>query len=48
MCFDDISVHSNLFVSCLFNEAASSSDYIVLNDRMINELENMWKEAVVA
>jgi hypothetical protein len=34
----------------LFNDAFSSSDYIVLNERMIvnTELERMWKEAVMA
>jgi hypothetical protein len=34
----------------LFNDAFSISDYIASNERMIvnNELERMWKEAVVA
>jgi hypothetical protein len=32
----------------LFNEAASSSDYLLSNDRRIYELEIMQKEAVVA
>jgi hypothetical protein len=34
----------HLFVCCLFKEAASTSDYKVSN----NELEIIWKEAVVA
>jgi hypothetical protein len=39
----------NLF-SSLFNDAVSSLNYITSNDWMIvnNELEMMWKEAVVA
>jgi hypothetical protein len=38
------------FVCSLFNDAFSSADYIASNKRMIvnNELENIWKEAVVA
>jgi hypothetical protein len=32
----------------LFNDAVSSSVHIQLNDTMINELERIWKEAVVA
>jgi hypothetical protein len=36
-----------LFICFLFNDAVNSSDYIVSDDRMINELERMWKEAVV-
>jgi hypothetical protein len=32
----------------LFNDAVSSSDYIASNDTMINKLERMPKEAVVA
>jgi hypothetical protein len=32
----------------LFNDAVSSLHYIKSNARMINELEIMWKEAVVA
>jgi hypothetical protein len=31
----------------LFNNAVSSSGYILSNDRMNNELERMWKEAVM-
>jgi hypothetical protein len=39
-----------LFICSLFNDTFSSSDYIVSNERTIlnNELERMWKEAVVA
>jgi hypothetical protein len=39
-----------LFIYSLFNDAFSISDYIASNERMIvkNELERMWKEAVVA
>jgi hypothetical protein len=39
---------SNMF-SSLFNDAFSILDYISSNERMIvnNELERMWKEAVV-
>jgi hypothetical protein len=38
-----------LFV-VLFNDAFSSSEYIASDERMIvnNELERMWKEAVMA
>jgi hypothetical protein len=32
----------------LFNDAVSNPDFIVSNGRMINELERIWKEAVVA
>jgi hypothetical protein len=32
----------------LFNDAVSSTDYIALNNRMNNELERTWKEAVMA
>jgi hypothetical protein len=31
----------------LFNDNASSSDCIVSNDRMNNDLERMWKESVM-
>jgi hypothetical protein len=31
-----------------FVDAVSGSDYTASSDRMINELERMWKEAVVA
>jgi hypothetical protein len=39
-----------LFICSLFNDAFSISDYTASNERMIvnNELERMWKEAVVA
>jgi hypothetical protein len=39
-----------LFIYNLFNDAFSSTDYILSNERMTvnNELERMWKEAVVA
>jgi hypothetical protein len=39
-----------LFTYNLFNAAFNISDYIASNERMIvnNELERMWKEAVVA
>jgi hypothetical protein len=45
--------HENLkpqsvIIICLINGSVSSSDYIELNDRMINELERIWKEIVVA
>jgi hypothetical protein len=33
---------------CFFNDTVSSSDYVASNGRMINELERIWKEAVVA
>jgi hypothetical protein len=32
----------------LFKKAVSSSEHIVLNGRMINELEGMWKEMKMA
>jgi hypothetical protein len=44
-------VKGGLFVCLiydLFNAAVFSSDYTASNDGMINELENVWKEAVVA
>jgi hypothetical protein len=37
-----------LFICGLFNDTFISSDYITLNERMMNELERMWNEAVVA
>jgi hypothetical protein len=41
-----------LFIYSLFNDAFSSSDYTASNERMRmivnNELERMWKEAVLA
>jgi xanthine dehydrogenase iron-sulfur cluster and FAD-binding subunit A len=41
-----------LFIYSLFNDAFSISDYRASNERMRmtvnNELERMWKEAVVA
>jgi hypothetical protein len=37
-----------VFISGLFNAPDSSSDYTGLNDRMINELEMIQKEAVQA
>jgi hypothetical protein len=39
---------SKFFIACaLFNDAVSRSDCIASGDRMNNELERMWKEAVV-
>jgi hypothetical protein len=40
----------NFFVYSLFNNAFSISDYTASNERIIviNELERMWKEAVMA
>jgi hypothetical protein len=32
----------------LFNDDVSTSDHIASDDRMINELEIIWKEAVMA
>jgi hypothetical protein len=40
--------HCHRFIYGLFNDAVSSSDYIQSNDRAINELEAMGKEASVA
>jgi hypothetical protein len=39
-----------LFICSLFNDAANNSYYVALNDRIVvnNELERIWKEAVVA
>jgi hypothetical protein len=31
----------------LINDSVSSSNYIASNDRMINEMKRIWKEAVV-
>jgi hypothetical protein len=41
---------SSSFIDSLFNDAFSGADNIASNKRMIanNELERMWKEAVVA
>jgi hypothetical protein len=36
------------FVRGLFNDAVSSLNYKTSNDRMMNELKSIWKEAVVA
>jgi hypothetical protein len=36
------------FIYTSFNDALCSSDYIVYKERMIRELERMWKEAVMA
>jgi hypothetical protein len=36
------------FICGLSNKAVSSSDYTALNNRMINELERIWKEVVMA
>jgi hypothetical protein len=37
-----------LVICDLFNDIVSSSDYVVLDDRLINEMENIWKEVVMA
>jgi hypothetical protein len=37
-----------LFICGLFNHAVSSSECIASNQMMINELERIWKESVVA
>jgi hypothetical protein len=37
-----------IFILGVFNDAVNSSVYIVLNDRMNNELERIWKEEVVS
>jgi hypothetical protein len=43
-------VYIYLFICGLFNDAASNSNCMASNDRIIvnNELERIWKEAVVA
>jgi hypothetical protein len=33
-----------VFILGLFNDALKISDYIEWNERMISELESMWKE----
>jgi hypothetical protein len=39
---------SDKLLNCgLCNGAVSSSDYIALNGRMVNELARMWKEVVM-
>jgi hypothetical protein len=45
----DLKIHCSFqfFIYSLFNNAVSSSGYIMSNDRMNNELEMMWKEAVM-
>jgi hypothetical protein len=40
--------YTHLFNYSLFNDAASSLDYVASNTRMINELGRIWKEATVA
>jgi hypothetical protein len=35
-----------LFTYDLFKTAVTSSDYIASNDRMINKLEGLWKDAI--
>jgi hypothetical protein len=37
-----------LLSSSLLNDTVISSDYIVQNDVISNELERMWKETVMA
>jgi hypothetical protein len=37
-----------LLIYGLFNDAISNSGYIVSNGRMTDELDGIWKEAVVA
>jgi hypothetical protein len=37
-----------LFICGLFNGTFSSSDYTASNNKMINELERIWKEMVMA
>jgi hypothetical protein len=46
--FTVFTLHHIRFICGLFNDAVSSSDYIAPDDRMINELEMIWKEMVVA
>jgi hypothetical protein len=43
-------VKYGLFIYSLLNDFVSSSDYIESNKRIIvnNEMERIWKEAVVA
>jgi hypothetical protein len=43
-------LYNYLFIYSLFKNAFSSSDYIASNERIMvnNELERMWKEAVIA
>jgi hypothetical protein len=45
-----LSLQSSLryFICDLRNGTVSSSDYMMFDDRMINELERMWKEVVTA
>jgi hypothetical protein len=45
----DLKIHClfQFFIYSLFNNAVNSSGYILSNDRMNNELEMMWKEAVM-
>jgi hypothetical protein len=37
-----------MFVCGLFNDAVCSSDYIASNDRTVNKIERIRKEAAVA
>jgi hypothetical protein len=36
-----------LFIHGLFNDSVSTSGYTASNERMNNELERIWKEAVI-
>jgi hypothetical protein len=38
---------SFIFICDLFSDVVSSSDHVASNGRVINELERIWKKAVV-
>jgi hypothetical protein len=39
---------TRFFIFGLFHDTFSGLDYIASNDRIITELERVWKEAVIA
>jgi hypothetical protein len=43
-----IIINRILFIYGLFNDAVSVPDYTVSKDRIINELERIWYEAIVS
>jgi hypothetical protein len=42
-----LSSYMYLFICGLFNGAVSISEYVASNDRVINELEKVWRKAAV-
>jgi hypothetical protein len=40
-------MHYIVFICGLLNDAVGNSDFIASEERVVNELEKIWKEAVV-